>query len=45
MPKIESLRNYPVAGMEGYEVQQLEVTPEAITGNRSFAVVFLVFSP
>lgn len=39
MPKIESLRNYPVAGMDGYFVDELTVTPESILGNRSFAVV------
>lgn len=39
MPKIESLRKYPVAGMDGYEVNTLTITPEAIIGNKSFALV------
>lgn len=39
MPKIESLRNYPVASMDGYFVDELTITPESILGNRSFAVV------
>jgi uncharacterized protein YcbX len=39
MPRIEQLRNYPVAGIEGYQVNELIITPEAILGNRSFAIV------
>lgn len=39
MLRIEALRNYPVAGMDGYPVTELTITPEAIIGNRSFAVV------
>lgn len=39
MPKVESLRKYPVAGFDGYEVSELVITPEAIVGNKSFAVV------
>jgi uncharacterized protein YcbX len=39
MPIVESLRNFPVAGMDGYSVNELTITKEAIVGNRSFAVV------
>lgn len=39
MPKIEKLRSYPVAGMDGFDVTELLITPEAIQGDRLFAVV------
>lgn len=37
--QIKELFNYPVAGMQGEQVDALQFTPEAITGNRSFVVV------
>lgn len=39
MARIEKLFNYPVAGMQGQEVSELEITTEAIVGNRIFTVV------
>lgn len=39
MPKVESLRTYPVAGLSGYEVPEMIITPEAIVGDRTYAVV------
>lgn len=39
MTVITSLRNYPVAGMDGFAVQELTITPEQVLGNRVFAVV------
>ncbi len=37
--RVDSLRTYPVAGMDGYAVDELTITKEAILGNRSFASV------
>ncbi len=39
MIRVDELRQYPVAGMQGYPVEELIITPEAIVGNKSFAVV------
>lgn len=36
---IKHLINYPVAGMQGHAVEHLNVNPNAIEGNRVFAVV------
>lgn len=39
MPKVVSLRTYPVAGMDGYAVDELSISTELIYGNRVFCVV------